>query len=74
MYTLLTNSYGGGRTSNDIVSYINAQAGTNAKVIIPPTAVTVLTPANFDAVAYDTSKHVLVEFYAPWYVRLLPQG
>ena len=28
--------------------------------------VVVLTQANFDKVVKDSSKHVLVEFYAPW--------
>lgn len=31
-----------------------------------PTAVTVLTPDNFDKIVMDPTKDVLVEFYAPW--------
>lgn len=29
----------------------------------------VLTVSNFDAIALDPKKSVLVEFYAPWYVK-----
>jgi hypothetical protein len=32
----------------------------------------VLTPANFDKIVKDTTKDVLVEFYAPWYKSLHP--
>jgi len=59
-------SYDGGRTANDIIEYINRRAGTNGKVKSAATAVTVLTPDNFDAIVKDESKDVLVEFYAPW--------
>jgi thioredoxin-like negative regulator of GroEL len=36
-------------------------------VTAAPSEVVVLTPTNFDKVVLDTSKVVLVEFYAPWY-------
>jgi len=58
--------YQGGRTADTIVSWVNEKVGTNKKVKKLPTAVTELTPDNFDSVALDKSKHVLVEFYAPW--------
>lgn len=29
-----------------------------------------MTPANFDKIVKDTTKDVLVEFYAPWYKSL----
>jgi protein disulfide-isomerase A6 len=32
----------------------------------PPSNVVVLTPENFDKIVLDSSKDVLVEFYAPW--------
>jgi thioredoxin-like negative regulator of GroEL len=41
--------------------------GTRGKVTAAPSEVVVLTPTNFDKVVLDTSKVVLVEFYAPWY-------
>jgi protein disulfide-isomerase A6 len=46
--------------------YVNGKVGLNRKVKEVPTAVTVLTAENFDAIALDPSKDVLVEFYAPW--------
>ena len=58
--------YSGGRTAADIISFINEKAGTNGRVKSAATAVTVLTPSNFDKIALDPTKDVLVEFYAPW--------
>ena len=49
-----------------MVKFINDKAGTNAKVIEPPSFVTTLTTDNFDSIALDHDKDVLVEFYAPW--------
>jgi len=59
-------AYNGGRTAQDILSFINGKAGTNARIKEAPTAVTVLTDSNFDSIVLDTNKNVLVEFYAPW--------
>jgi len=59
-------AYEGGRTADDIINFVNGKAGTKAKVNKPPTAVVDLTPSNFDAIALDPTKDVLVEFYAPW--------
>ncbi|BBN14363.1 protein disulfide-isomerase A6 [Marchantia polymorpha subsp. ruderalis] len=58
--------YSGGRTVDALTEFVNAEAGTRAKLSTPPSDVVVLTPANFDAVVLDKSKDVLVEFYAPW--------
>jgi len=58
--------YEAGRTAEDIVSFVNLQAGTNARLKKAPTAVTVLDDSNFNEVALDPTKDVLVEFYAPW--------
>jgi len=58
--------YSKGRTAQDVVSFINDKAGTSAKVIEPPSAVMVLNDDNFDGIALDRTKDVLVEFYAPW--------
>jgi len=59
-------AYNGGRTAQDIVSFINGKSGTSARIKEAPTAVTVLTDSNFDSIVLDSSKHALVEFYAPW--------
>jgi len=59
-------SYSGERTADAIVNYINGQAGTHARIVKPPSFVKVLDHANFDQVIGDSSKGVLVEFYAPW--------
>jgi len=58
--------YTGGRTAETITSWINQKIGTSKKVKKAPTAVTVLSVDNFDSIALDNTKHVLVEFYAPW--------
>lgn len=52
-----------------MIQWINGKlpAASRAKVAAPgPSHVVVLTPSNFDAVVLDSSKDVLVEFYAPW--------
>ena len=58
--------YDGGRSADLIASWVNDMIGTNKRVRKPPSAVTALTKDNFDKVALDENKHVLVEFYAPW--------
>jgi len=58
--------YNGGREANDIIEFINQQTGSRARVHKPVSAVTILTPENFDSVVLDESKDVFVEFYAPW--------
>jgi len=59
-------AYEGGRSADDIIAYINKEAGTKAKVKKASSDVVVLTDANFDKVVMDSDKDVLVEFYAPW--------
>jgi protein disulfide-isomerase-like protein len=58
--------YNGGRELEDLVDFINRKAGTNVHLQVAKTAVTVLTDDNFDSIVLDSSKHVFVEFYAPW--------
>jgi len=58
--------YNGGREAADIVEYINKEAGTRARIAKAVSAVTILSPSNFDSIVLDTSKDVFVEFYAPW--------
>jgi len=65
-HTKTPEAYSGGRTAADMTDFINKKVGTHARIKSAPTAVTVLDPSNFDAIALDPSKDVLVEFYAPW--------
>jgi len=59
-------NYEGGRTADDIVSWINNKAGTKARVKKAPSYVVDLDDSSFDKIVMDKSKDVLVEFYAPW--------
>jgi protein disulfide-isomerase A6 len=59
-------SYEGGRTADDIVNFINGKAGTKGRMKKAPNFVVDLTDSNFDSIVLDSSKDVLVEFYAPW--------
>jgi protein disulfide-isomerase A6 len=59
-------TYEGGRSADDLITYINGKAGTRARVKKAPSHVTDLTDASFDSIVLDSSKDVLVEFYAPW--------
>lgn len=58
--------YGGGRTADTIISWVNEKAGTSKKARKLPSAVTDLSDANFEAIALSPTKAVLVKFYAPW--------
>jgi len=58
--------YEGGRSVEEVVTYINKKAGTKVFVVEAPSPVKTLTTENFDSIALDTNKDVLVEFYAPW--------
>ncbi|GBG82642.1 hypothetical protein CBR_g35008 [Chara braunii] len=64
--SLSPRDYQSGRTPDDLIEFVNREAGTHARTSTPPSNVVVLTPSNFDAIALDPSKNVLVEFYAPW--------
>jgi protein disulfide-isomerase A6 len=58
--------YNGGRTAEDVIKFVNDNAGTNVKIAELPSNVVVLNTQNFDEIALDSNKDVLVEFYAPW--------
>lgn len=64
--SLEPKDYTGGRTVESLVEFVNQEAGTHVKISAPVSDVVVLTPENFDSIALDESKDVLVEFYAPW--------
>lgn len=58
--------YGGGRTAETIITWVNQKAGLNRKLKKPPSSVMDLTEDNFENVALSTDKAVMVKFYAPW--------
>jgi protein disulfide-isomerase A6 len=60
------DDYNGGRTANDFVKFLNEKAGAGLFIAKDATYVTVLGSTNFDKIALDETKDVLVEFYAPW--------
>jgi len=58
--------FNGERNADGIITWINKEAGTKVRSSKPPSLVTILDASNFDTIIGDFSKHVLVEFYAPW--------
>jgi protein disulfide-isomerase A6 len=59
--------YDGGRTSEDIISWLSTKTGAKGKAAkAAPVATVSLTDSDFDKIVKDPKKHVLVEFYAPW--------
>jgi len=58
--------YNGGREADDIISFVNGKAGTNAKVKKAASNVVELTDSSFESIVLNKKKDVLVEFYAPW--------
>jgi protein disulfide-isomerase A6 len=59
-------AYQGGRSADDIISFINGKTGLKARVKKAPSQVVELNDENFDKVVLDSKKHVFVEFFAPW--------
>jgi len=65
--SLTPEDYSGGRSIEEISAFIENKSGAKAKgPKKAPSSVVVLDPQNFDEVVLDTTKDVLVEFYAPW--------
>ncbi|EQC36890.1 hypothetical protein SDRG_05719 [Saprolegnia diclina VS20] len=60
------DTYTSGRGEDDLVAFLNEKAGTNVRVAKPVSHVAALTESDFASIAQDPTKHVLVEFYAPW--------
>jgi protein disulfide-isomerase A6 len=58
--------YNGGREVADFTDFLNSKAGTKVRVKVPHSDTVVLDDNNFDSIVLDSSKDVLVEFYAPW--------
>ncbi|RHY27674.1 hypothetical protein DYB32_006624 [Aphanomyces invadans] len=58
--------YNGGRSEDELIEFVNKAAGTNVRAVKPFSHVVALTESDFASIAQDPTKHVLVEFYAPW--------
>lgn len=58
--------YSGGRDIKDFISFIEGKTGARAIMAVTKENVVQLDSSNFDSVALDKTKDVLVEFYAPW--------
>ncbi|XP_015751653.1 PREDICTED: protein disulfide isomerase-like 2-2 [Acropora digitifera] len=58
--------YSGGRDIKDLVSFVESKSGARANKALFKTNVVDLDSGNFDSIAMDKTKDVLVEFYAPW--------
>eukprot|EP00245_Coleochaete_scutata_P016583 TRINITY_DN77_c0_g1_i1.p1 TRINITY_DN77_c0_g1~~TRINITY_DN77_c0_g1_i1.p1 ORF type:complete len:368 (-),score=112.07 TRINITY_DN77_c0_g1_i1:493-1596(-) len=64
--SLKPSPYNGGRTADDLIEFVNKETGSSVKSAKPASDVVVLDPSNFDKIVLDSTKDVLVEFYAPW--------
>ena len=63
---LLFQEYNGPREAAGIVEYLNTKTGNSVRVVKAAEAVISVDERDFDSVVLDSSKDVLVEFYAPW--------
>ncbi|XP_052182842.1 probable protein disulfide-isomerase A6 [Diospyros lotus] len=64
--SLEPKKYEGARTAEALTEFLNNEGGTNVKMAAIPSDVVVLTLDNFNEIAMDETKDVMVEFYAPW--------
>ncbi|KAL4556218.1 hypothetical protein LXL04_038862 [Taraxacum kok-saghyz] len=64
--SLEPKKYDGERTADKFADFVNSQAGTYVKVSAVGSNVVSLTSENFNKIVMDNTKHVLVEFSAPW--------
>jgi len=58
--------FDGPRDAAGIIDWVNDKTGLKRKLKTGPTNVVDLDGDVFNSIVYDTTKHVLVEFYAPW--------
>lgn len=62
-----SQKYEGGRSEDDLISFIEKNTGVKAKrAPAPPSYVTVLSESNFKSEIVESDTDALVEFYAPW--------
>jgi len=62
-----TTPYEDARTAEALIEFVNKNSGAKAKKAKSlPSNVVDLNNKNFNEIVFDKSKHVLVEFYAPW--------
>jgi thiol-disulfide isomerase/thioredoxin len=62
-------TYKGDASATSIIQYVNERAGTSYSMPQRSTWVRSLVPKIFEAVALDPTRHVLVQFHAPWCVE-----
>jgi len=58
--------YNGGRDVESLTAFVTEKSGAKSKTKKTVSNVVVLDNSNFDKYVKDSSKDVLVEFYAPW--------
>lgn len=58
--------YEGGRDLESLTAFVTQKSGAKSKLKKAASNVVVLDGSNFDKIVKDSSKDVLVEFYAPW--------
>jgi protein disulfide-isomerase A6 len=58
--------YEGGRDIESLTAFVTSKSGAKSKSKKAASNVVILDNANFDKYVLDSSKDVLVEFYAPW--------
>ncbi|KAK9702771.1 hypothetical protein K7432_011079 [Basidiobolus ranarum] len=59
-------NYEGGRDFDSLTKFVTEKTGALPRVKKVHSDVAVLTDSNFNGIALDENKNVLVEFYAPW--------
>eukprot|EP00730_Choanoeca_flexa_P004599 TRINITY_DN11745_c0_g3_i1.p1 TRINITY_DN11745_c0_g3~~TRINITY_DN11745_c0_g3_i1.p1 ORF type:complete len:351 (+),score=107.48 TRINITY_DN11745_c0_g3_i1:1097-2149(+) len=60
------DDYSGARETDDLAKFVEDKTGYRARIKRAASFVKALDPSNFDSIALDEGKDVLVEFYAPW--------
>ncbi|KAL0589302.1 hypothetical protein ABG067_002521 [Albugo candida] len=58
--------YSGGRSEDEFIEFLNEKSGSQAKAVKPPSFVVALTANTFEKEVFESGRHALVEFYAPW--------
>nr|CCA15328.1 SSP8 [Albugo laibachii Nc14] len=58
--------YSGGRSEDDFIAFLNDKSGSNVKAAKPPSFVPALTASTFESQVFESGRHAVVEFYAPW--------